>query len=188
MGKGKIDKTKLFQMLRAGKPQSEIAQVFGVSEGAISKMKKVLKVNITKNVVLESAGEVVAEHLDTIAQLRRINEDVNVILDGLMKEIKKGRAARESKKDLREVALKASQEIRGQLSLQLEIFKTLYDVSQIQEFQREVLGVIGQANISPCCQAEVVCEKCGQKIDLRAVIVNRLKQARALRSGVEFKP
>jgi len=34
-------------------------------------------------------------------------------------------------------ALKACQEIRGQLSLQLEIFKTLYDMEAVAEFQKK---------------------------------------------------
>ena len=49
-------------------------------------------------------------------------------------------------KDPRELALKAMAEIRGQLSLQLDIFKTLYDVEAIAEFQREVLEAIGEVD------------------------------------------
>ena len=33
-------------------------------------------------------------------------------------------------------------EIRGQLDLQLDIFKTLYDVEAMAEFQKEVLSAI----------------------------------------------
>ena len=42
MTAAKIDKVKLSQMLRAGKAQREIAQVFGVTEGAVSKAKREL--------------------------------------------------------------------------------------------------------------------------------------------------
>jgi hypothetical protein len=77
--------------------------------------------------------------------------------------------------------------IREQLRLQVDIMKTLHDVTAIAEFQKEVLEVIGNANKSPCCQEEVVCRKCGQNVDLRSLIIKRLKEARALRSGVEFK-
>ena len=45
-------------------------------------------------------------------------------------------------------------EIRGQLDLQLEIFKTLYDMEAIRDFQEEVLGVIGRT--SPEARAEIV--------------------------------
>ena len=46
MPKPKIDKVKLSQMLKAGKTQREIAQVFGVTEGAISKAKKELNLAV----------------------------------------------------------------------------------------------------------------------------------------------
>ncbi len=38
--KPKIDKLKLHKMLQNGKSQKEVAQVFGVSEGAVSKAVK----------------------------------------------------------------------------------------------------------------------------------------------------
>jgi len=188
MGKAKIDKVQLSRMLRQGKPQSEIAQVFGVSEGAVSKMKKALKINITRTVALESAHRVAEDHLDAVSQLRKINDRANTILDDLMEKIKQEKGTADRKKDLREVALKSMAEIRNQLTLQLDIMKTLHDVTAIAEFQKEVLTVIGEANQSSCCQKEVVCVKCGQKVDLRSLIITKLKAARALRSGVTFRP
>jgi hypothetical protein len=72
-------------------------------------------------------------------------------------------------KDPRELVLKTMAEIRGQLSLQLDIFKTLYDVEAIAEFQREVLEAIGEVSR-----------------DVRNKIVQRLKQRRALRGAVNL--
>ena len=72
-------------MLRDGKPQSKIAQFFGVTEGAISKAKKELNVAVVKNVALESAHKVVDKHLDTIGQLQKINRHANELLDLLMR-------------------------------------------------------------------------------------------------------
>jgi len=72
-------------------------------------------------------------------------------------------------KDPRELALKAMQEIRGQLNLQLDIFKTLYDVQAVAEFQKEVLSAIGE--VSP---------------DVRDRIIKRLKEGKALRQSVEL--
>ncbi len=187
MSKPKIDRVQLNQMLKKGKSQKFAAQFFGVTEAAISRAKREMKLHVTKAVALERAHEVISEHLNTTAQLQGINQKTNLILDGLMRQIKKGGPAREMGK-LREIALKASQEIRGQLSLQLEIFKTLTDVTAIVEFQKEVLTVIGEANECPECGAEIFCKACGVKIDLRRLIIEKLKQARALRSGVEFKP
>ena len=126
----KIDRVKLNQMLKDGKPQREIAQVFGVTESAISKAKKELNHCVVKNVALENAHNIVSRELDTVGQLYKINEQANRLLDEL-----------EGKPDLK---LKIMAEIRGQLRLQLEIFQALYDMKAVQEFQTEVLQTIGE--------------------------------------------
>ena len=190
MPKPKIDRVKLDQMLGEGKLQREIAQYFGVTDGAISKAKNELKVAVVKNVALESAHKVVDRHLDTIGQLQKINQNANELLDLLMRwnrgdeealQILEGQARKvkvrgaeqevtEYKfKDPRELALKAMQEIRGQLNLQLDIFRTLYDVQAVAEFQKEVLTAIGE--VSP---------------DVRDKIIQRLKESRALRQSVSI--
>jgi len=128
----KIDKVKLSQMLRSGKAQREIAQVFGVTESAISKAKKELNLNVVKNVALENAHRVVDKNLNAIDQLYKINEAANKLLDEL-----------EEKPDLK---LRAMAEIRNQLRLQLDIFQSLYDMKAVQEFQDEVLTGIGEAS------------------------------------------
>lgn len=132
MSESKIDKVKLSQMLRSGKAQREIAQVFGVTESAISKAKKELNLNVVKNVALENAHRVVDKNLNAIDQLYKINEAANKLLDEL-----------EAKPDLK---LRAMAEIRNQLRLQLDIFQSLYDMKAVQEFQEEVLTAIGEAS------------------------------------------
>ncbi len=165
----KIDRVKLNQLLKQGKTQREVAQVFGVSESAISKAKKELNLTIVKNVGLESAHKVVDQNLNAVEQLHKINQDANEILDLLMawnrgddaalqvlesqvatKKIRVGdkeEFVKECKfKDPRELALKAMAEIRNQLKLQLEIFQCLYDIKSVQQFQEEVLCAIGEAD------------------------------------------
>ena len=190
MGRPKIDRVKLDQMIRDGKRQKEIAQFFGVSEGAISKAKNELRVAVVKNVSLESAHKVVDKHLDTLSQLQKINSNANELLDLLMRwnrgdeealqilesQVRKVRVRGSEKeiaeyrfKDPRELALTAMKEIRGQLALQLDIFKTLYDVQAVAEFQKEVLTAIGEVEPS-----------------VRDRIIQRLKEGRALRQSVEL--
>ena len=194
MPKPKIDRLQLSKALRSGKPQKQLAQDFGVSEGAISKAKKELHISVVKNVALESAHRAVDKSLNAVGQLQKINEKANAMLDELTGEDKlidrivnavqgalmyEGepskqaayvqRVAKQVSQD-RFLALKAMQEIRGQLSLQLDIFKTLYDMEAVAEFQREVVTAIGE--VSP---------------QVREVIVTRLKQARALRGSVEIR-
>jgi len=188
MPKPKIDRVKLNQLLSAGKSQREVAQVFDVTEGAISKAKKELNLAVVKSVSLESAHKVVDKNLDAVAQLQKINNAANQLLDELMgkEKVVQGLATVVNKinegnpADVKEItklvkqiisdkntALKACQEIRGQLSLQLDIFKTLYDVEAVAEFQREVLDAI--AEVAP---------------EVRNKIVNNLKWKQALRSSV----
>lgn len=190
MPKPKIDRVKLNQMLRDGKPQSKIAQFFGVTEGAISKAKKELNVAVVKNVALESAHKVVAENLDSIAQLTKINQYANELLDLLMRwnrgdegalqilesQVRKVKVRGSEEeiteyrfKDPRELALKAMSEIRSQLALQLDIFKTLYDVEAVAQFQKEVLTAIGEVSH-----------------DVRDRIIQRLKERRTLRQSVSI--
>ena len=190
MPKPIIDRVKLDQMLRKGKSQKELAQFFGVTEGAISRAKKELKINVVKAVALERAHEVADKNLNTIAQLQKINSYANELLDLLMRwnrgdnealqilesQVKKVKVRGSEEevteyrfKDPRELALKAMAEIRGQLNLQLDIFKTLYDVQAVAEFQKEVLTAIGEVSA-----------------DVRNRIIQRLKESRTLRQSVSI--
>ena len=140
MPKQKIDRVKLSQLLRRGKSQREIAQVFGVTEGAVTKAKKELNINVIKNVALENAGRVVDKHLNAVDQLQKINNEANRLLD----EIEQSP----------ETKIKLMSEIRGQLKLQLEIFSVLHDMKAVEEFQQEILAAIGKA--SPEVRNEII--------------------------------
>lgn len=184
----KIDKIKLSQLLRSGKSPAECARHFNVTQAAICQARKKLNISIVKNVVLETAHKVVDKHLNTISQLQKINQNANAILDSLMawgqgdtkalpileSQVRKilgpGKELKEYKyKDPRELALKAMAEIRGQLSLQLNIYQTMYDMAAVAEFQKTVLEIIGE--VAP---------------DVRTRIINKLKESRALRSSVSI--
>ena len=193
MPKPKIDRVKLSQLLKQGKTQRQVAQVFRVTEGAISKAKKELNVSVVKSVALESAHTVVDKNLDTISQLQRVNQVANQLLDELTGEdqvidrmVKAVEVSLEyegdpisQKKYIRQVilrvnqdkntALKACAEIRGQLNLQLDIFKTLYDMQAVAEFQKEVLTAIGE-----------------EAPDVRNRIIQRLKESRSLRQSISI--
>jgi AcrR family transcriptional regulator len=190
MSRKKISNLELDQLVREGNGVSEIARKLKVSKGAVSKRLKALKVAITKDVTLHHAGEIVEKKLDAIGQLQKINDYANELLDLLMRwnrgdkealQILEGQVRKvkvrgseeevtEYKfKDPRELALKAMAEIRGQLALQLEIFKTLYDMAAVAEFQKEVLAAIGE--VAP---------------DVRSNIIHNLQKARAIRSTLNF--
>lgn len=185
-----ISNLELEQMVKEGNGVSEIARKLGVTKGAVSKRLKALNVAITKDVSLHHAGEIVDKKLDAIAQLQKVNDYANELLDLLMRwnrgdeealqilenQVRKVRVKGKEEeiteyrfKDPRELAIKAMAEIRGQLNLQLEIFKALYDMAAVAEFQKEVLTAIGEA--SP---------------DVREKIIHNLQKARALRSTLDL--
>ncbi len=157
MANGKIDKVKLSQLLRSGKSGKDCAKVFGVTEGAISQARKGLNISVVKSVALETAHQVVEKNLNAVDQLLNINRKANTLLELAIKA-----------KD-HDTTLKAMREIRGQLELQLDIFKTLYDVQAVADFQREVLTAIGEVDPG-----------------VRNLIINRLKEGRALRQSVDI--
>ena len=179
MPKPKIDRVKLSQLIRRGKSQKALAQMFDVTEGAISKAKKQLKLNVIKNVALENAGRIVDKNLNAIEQLQKINNNANEILDLLMRwnrgeeeavHILESQVAKNKiRTDPRELAIKAMAEIRNQLGLQLDIFQTLYDLKAVQEFQEEVLTTIGEVDK-----------------DVREKIIRKLDEKRAIRSVIKF--
>ena len=190
---GKIDFNELHQLVTKGKGTNEIAKYFSVTPGAVSQAKKKLKISVVKNVALESAHKVVDKNLDAIDQLQRVNQVANQLLDELTGEdqvidrmVKAVEVSLEyegdpisQKKYIRQVilrvnqdkntALKACAEIRGQLNLQLDIFKTLYDMQAVAEFQKEVLTAIGE-----------------EAPDVRNRIIQRLKESRSLRQSISI--
>lgn len=167
MPKPKIDLRQLDQMLRAGKAQREIAQVFGVTESAVSKARKKLRSNIVRTVGLEKANEVVESHLDMMGQLRKINAAINEELDRAKESViaAEGR----DKLALQEVIIKLSAEVRRQLEAQLKIFEVWTDMKVVAEFQAEVLAVLDE--MEPGARDE---------------IIQRLKERRTLRGLVSI--
>ena len=157
MANGKIDKLKLSQLLRSGKSCKYCAEFFSVTQGAISQARKELNIAVVKSMALLTAHLVVEKNLNAVDQLLNINRKANTLLELAIQT-----------KD-HDTTLKAMREIRGQLELQLEIFKTLYDIQAVADFQREVLTAIGEVDSG-----------------VRNLIINRLKEGRALRQSVDI--
>ena len=169
----KFDYEVLRGLLEEGKTTRECAEILGVSAPAISQARKKLGLNSTKVVAIEAAGEVVGEALDALGQIRKINTSANSILDLMMKWIGgdatalEGLAPEIRNGDPVTSALKAMGEIRNQLKLQLEIFQAVYDVKAAEEFQKEVITIIGE--VDP---------------DARTRIIARLREKQAIRQSV----
>ena len=192
MGTFKFTDIELKQLVRRGLTGSAIAKHLGVSKAAVSVRLKALNIAMSKDVTIRSAHKIVDREINALDQLQKINRDANELLDLLMRwnrgddealqiletqvrkvKIGKGEDAQEVTeykfKDPRELALKAMQEIRGQLKLQLEIFQALFDMQAVQQFQSEVLEIIG--SVSP---------------EARDEIIRRLTERNALRSALDL--
>lgn len=192
MATKKLNTSELLRRVDAGDSYAEIAKDHGITRQAVYKRVRELRGKTTKAVVAKKVEQVVEQKLDAVSQLQKINEHANELLDLCMawgrgddealQILESQRIKRKVRisdeeidveefrfKDPRELALKAMAEIRGQLRLQLEIFAALYDMKAAQEFQEEVLAAIGEA--AP---------------DVRAQIIHKLNQRRAIRSAVRF--
>jgi hypothetical protein len=188
----RIDYLKLDDLLQMGVPPKKIAEHFGVTGSAIRKATKVLKARTAAHLGSspKRCPAVVDKNINSLEQLQKINTYANEMLDLLMRwgkgdpeayrvlesnvdqEIVFGPPGSEKKmllggnikmKDPRELAVRVMGEIRAQLDLQLKLFQTLYDMQAVQEFQTEVIKIIGE--IEP---------------NARRRIIKRLHQRRAL--------
>lgn len=192
MPEKKINDTKLIRLIDEGLPQKEIAERFGVSRQAIHRRLRELRRHTTKVVAARKIEEVVDRKIDAIAQLGKINDHANWLLDHVIAWARGDEEAiqvleKSSRtvnvgtrdepeyvteykfKDPHEIALKAMAEIRGQLKLQLDIFQALYSLQAAEEFQNTVLEVIGETSE-----------------DVRSEIIRRLNEKRSVRSALRF--
>jgi predicted transcriptional regulator len=191
MGRPKLSDKKLLSLVDEGRSLAEIARTRGISRQAVSKRLIELRGKTTRVVAVKKVEQVVEKKLNALDQLYKINQDANEILDLLMRwnrgdkealqvlesQVKRIRIGEGEEleiqqvkfKDPRELALRAMAEIRGQLSLQLEIYQTLFSVQAAEEFQKVVLEVIGEVDVK-----------------VRDEIVRRLNQRRSVRQAVHF--
>jgi len=190
MARRKVSLSVVGQLAAEGKGVSEIAKELDFTKGAISKALKRLNINVTKEVALKSATQVVAKGINALEQMQKINDNANELLDLLMrwnrgddealqilesqvKKVRVGKTEAEATEykftDPRALALRAMAEIRGQLNTQLEIFKTLYDLQAMADFQKEVLEILDDAIPGT-----------------RTRIIQNLKKAGAIRSTLDF--
>ena len=173
MRRPKIDREKLHELARTGASQGQMASAFGVSQAAVSKALKELERETTRCLTApptsaqKSAARVIENSINAAEQLLKINKNANELLDLVMawqrgddvalqvlesqvymRKIRIGKEIEQVKeyrfKDPRELALKAMEAIKGQLHLQLEIFKTLYDMEAFKEFTEAFLRVMAR--------------------------------------------
>jgi predicted transcriptional regulator len=154
MGNPKINDRKLLRLLdKENMNQSEAARKLGVTRQAVNRRLQELRGKTTKAIVVKKIDRVVDDKLDAVAQLKKINEEANALLDELEKDPA--------------MKLKIMAEIRGQLKLQLDIFQSLFDMRAVQEFQDEILAAIEEAE--PDVRKRII-HNINQKRAIRSVV------------------
>ncbi len=159
----KIDDVELQKLLDKGLNKAQVAKHFGVSKSAVTQKIQKLRGVKTKVTVIEKAGQVVDNQLNAAEQLKKINGYANQLLDSLMEAINEyGQADKAGK--AKALVIQLMREIRGQLELQLNILKSLYEVEAFKEFREEVIEILG--SVDP---------------ELRERILKRLRDRQAIR-------
>lgn len=173
MPRAKFDRAELYRLLVVEKKsQKEVAKIFHVSTAAISTAAKKLGIETTKVIAMPrrtaeevSAEKVLQRNIDAIAQLFKINSYANEMLEWSMRwqrgekealhllqsQVRRVRIRDKEEdvaeyrfKDPRDLAIRLMAEIRGQLSLYLEIYSKLYDMEAFREFKEAFLASIGK--------------------------------------------
>ena len=152
-----INDTRLLRLVdKEKKTQTQAAKELGVSRQAVSNRLQQLRGKSTHAMVADRIDSVIGSKIDTFKQLEKINQRANDLLD-------------QTEGDVQESAL-IMKEIREQLKLQMELFKTLWDVRAAAEFQDTVMTVIGK--IAP---------------EVRKQILRELNAKSAVRNAVTFR-
>ena len=155
MGKLKINDNKLLRLIdKDGMNQSEAARELGVTRQAVSRRLQQLRGKTTRVLAAKGIYQFIDKKLDSIAQLKKINDRANELLDEL--------------EDNPKLQIKVMAEIRGQLKLQLEILQTLYSMQAAEEFQNAVLETLKE--VSPDVRNRVI-----QKLNEKRVVRSALR-------------
>jgi len=150
----KINDSKLLKIIdQDGKNQSEAARELGITRQAVSRRLQQLRGKTTRVLAAKGIDQVIYKKLDSISQLKRINDRAHELLDEL--------------EDNPKLQIKVMAEIRGQLKLQLEIFQTLYSLQAAEEFQHAVLETLKE--VSPDVRNRVI-RKLNEKRVVRSAL------------------
>lgn len=177
MGKGKIDDVKLKRMIRNGKSVNHCAQVFGCSIQAVRQRLKAMDIVIGRHLAMnvEKVERISDQTFDAAEEVQRLYKSTVETLDRLERAMKGEIDPSEldpilaGKTSPGEMYCKMVAETRKQLSFMHDIFKTYFDVKQVQHFQQRVVEVLRE------CDPEVA-----------RVFVERLTQERALHSSISL--
>ena len=183
-GSGAIDKAVMADLAARRLNQAQIAEFFGVSGAAVSKMRKRLAVAVDRDVATtRAAGKLLDANLLSGARLAELAKECETLIglcstvvhaaDEFAPEVREARNKLRrlvgGKGSLGQMAVALMGEARKQLEFAFRIQTETYNLHRVQEFQATVLEEIQRA--AP---------------DVQKRIVARLNEVQAFRAVTEF--
>ncbi len=129
------NREKIDTAILQGLPVRHIVAQFGTSSGTVQRHKKHISQQLLK---AKKAADIEAGD-SLLEQMQKINLNANRLLDTAMETT-------EEQSSNPNIALLAMKEIRGQLALQLDIFKIMYDMESVKSFQEEVINILSEVD------------------------------------------
>lgn len=153
-GKAKVSRAKVKNLLNKGLSRVQIARELGCSRMTIHNIVKEQKLVTAKAITLgaETSVKLLDNNINAMQQLN----DVNDLLKSELGRISESLVScnKGDKKELRDTQIKYLSELRKQLKLLLEIYSTTFEISQVREFQKVVMDVIGE--LAPEARSEII--------------------------------
>ena len=115
-----------------GESFRRISTQFDVSSEAVRRHKN--GDHIGRKIAITEYETKVEYGSSIFAQIDKINRDANALLDKAMSEATENPS----------IAIQAMREIRNQMDLLIDIRQALYDIKNVQEFQQEIISVLGE--------------------------------------------
>jgi hypothetical protein len=175
MGKGKIDDVKLKRLIRSGKTVNHCAQVFDCTVQAIRQRLKAMDIIVGRHLAMnvEKVERISNQTFDAADEVQRLYKSTVETLERLERAMKGEIDPSEldpilaGKTSPGEMYIKVVAETRKQLSFMNDIFKTYFDIKQVQHFQQRVIEILRE------CDPAVARE-----------FVERMSRERALHSSI----
>lgn len=163
---------QLGELLREGKSVKEISDLLKVSTTAVYKRVKALKANISRQVVVRQAGEVLQREIDLATQMKKILNESDFLMSKLSSYIRRltgdDELARQEAKEhlaaagddllagrsLIDLMVKIQGEHRQQLTLLIAGMERIIEFQRVEAFMQEVLKVIGR--VSPAERDRII--------------------------------
>ncbi|MGE4469352.1 MAG: hypothetical protein AB7D47_04380 [Desulfovibrio sp.] len=183
-GSGRIDQDLLVELVvRREWTQRRAAEFFGVSESAVSKAMRRMRLAVNRDVAMRSAPKLLEAQLEggdrlsgLVRQVEELLALLRLVIDGdqsnreVFEARTKLRRLAGPKANLGDFAVKLLSEARKQLEFVFSMQREIYSLRRTEEFQEIVMSEVGKAD--PETQRR---------------IVNRLVEVHALRSSLDLE-